>query len=63
MEVRKCSVCLLVGKPAPDWNGTAVFKGDFQELKLSDFKGKEVTLLLGYLTQSVTVVSLLQEST
>ena len=31
-----------VGKPAPDWNGTAVFNGDFQELKLADFKGKEV---------------------
>ena len=29
----------VVGKPAPDWNGTAVLNGDFQELRLADFKG------------------------
>ncbi|GIY97412.1 peroxiredoxin-4 [Caerostris extrusa] len=27
-------------KPAPDWEGTAVVKGEFKELKLKDFKGK-----------------------
>lgn len=29
----------VVSKPAPDWNGTAVIKGEFKEMKLSDFKG------------------------
>ena len=30
----------LVSKPAPHWEGTAVVKGEFKELKLSDFKGE-----------------------
>ena len=29
-----------VGKAAPDWNGTAVLNGEFQELRLADFKGE-----------------------
>jgi peroxiredoxin (alkyl hydroperoxide reductase subunit C) len=34
------TVCGVVGKPAPDWNGTAVLGGEFRELRLTDFKGK-----------------------
>ncbi|KAK6986894.1 strain NMRI peroxiredoxin 4 precursor (Prx4) [Biomphalaria glabrata] len=30
----------VISKPAPDWNGTAVIKGEFKDIKLSDFKGK-----------------------
>ena len=30
----------VVGKPAPDWNGTAVLNGHFLELRLADFKGR-----------------------
>jgi len=33
-----------VQKPAPDFKGIAVVDGDFQELKLSDFKGKYLVL-------------------
>lgn len=33
-----------VQKPAPDFCGTAVIKGDFKEIKLSDYKGKYVVL-------------------
>jgi peroxiredoxin (alkyl hydroperoxide reductase subunit C) len=32
-----------IGKPAPDWNGTAVVSGSspqFKDVKLIDFKGK-----------------------
>ena len=30
---------VAVSKPAPHWEGTAVVKGEFKELKLSDFTG------------------------
>jgi len=33
-----------IQKPAPDFVGTAVVKGDFQDIKLSDYKGKYVVL-------------------
>ena len=35
------SLFLTVGKPAPDWNGTAVVEDPplFKEIKLLDFKG------------------------
>ncbi|XP_035215658.1 peroxiredoxin-4-like isoform X2 [Stegodyphus dumicola] len=29
-----------ISKPAPEWESTAVVKGEFKELKLKDFKGK-----------------------
>jgi peroxiredoxin (alkyl hydroperoxide reductase subunit C) len=36
---------VLVGKPAPDFNATAVVDGDFKKnFKLSDFRGKNVVL-------------------
>lgn len=34
----------IVGKPAPEFAGTAYHKGEFEEIKLSDFKGKKVVL-------------------
>ena len=37
---------VLVGKPAPDWNGTAVVNGEFVELRLADFKGDRPTSFL-----------------
>ncbi|CAB0033400.1 unnamed protein product [Trichogramma brassicae] len=30
----------VIGKKAPDWEGTAVVNGEFKELKLSQYKGK-----------------------
>lgn len=33
------SSTLIVSKPAPDWNGTAVVDGEFKELTLKDFRG------------------------
>jgi len=33
-----------IQKPAPEFSGTAVVKGDFKEIKLSDYKGKYVVL-------------------
>jgi len=33
-------IFFIVSKPAPDWNGTAVIKGEFKDIKLSDFGGK-----------------------
>lgn len=33
-----------VQKPAPEFSGTAVVKGDFKEIKLNDYKGKYVVL-------------------
>lgn len=35
---------LQISKPAPDFSGTAVVKGDFKDIKLGDFKGKYVVL-------------------
>ena len=37
-----CVCVCVVGKPAPDWNGTAVVNGEFLELRLSDFKGRKI---------------------
>lgn len=34
----------LVQKPAPDFKSQAVFKGDFKEVQLSDYKGKWLCL-------------------
>nr|QUE28174.1 bas1 [Sahlingia subintegra] len=34
----------LVGKQAPDFNGKAVFDQEFQNVKLSDYKGKYLVL-------------------
>jgi len=31
-------------KPAPEFSGTAVIKGEFKEIKLADFKGKYLVL-------------------
>jgi len=42
-EVYSSKVKIL--KPAPFWSGKAVVKGDFVDLKLSDFIGKYVVLL------------------
>lgn len=33
-------IFILVSKPAPHWEGTAVVNGELKDLKLSDFKGK-----------------------
>ncbi|XP_075715213.1 peroxiredoxin-2 [Rhinoderma darwinii] len=33
-----------IGKPAPDFQATAVVNGEFKELKLSDYRGKYVVL-------------------
>ncbi|KYM94448.1 PREDICTED: peroxiredoxin [Cyphomyrmex costatus] len=33
-----------IQKPAPNFSGTAVVKGDFKEIKLSDYKGKYIVL-------------------
>ena len=35
---------ILVSKPAPDFEGTAVINGEFKDLKLEDFKGKYLVL-------------------
>jgi len=35
---------LQIGKPAPDFSGTAVIDGSFKPISLSDFKGKYVVL-------------------
>jgi peroxiredoxin (alkyl hydroperoxide reductase subunit C) len=34
----------LVGHPAPDFEASAYFEGGFQNIKLSDFKGKWIML-------------------
>jgi len=34
----------IVGKPAPEFAGTAYHNGEFKEVKLSDFAGKKVVL-------------------
>nr|AFZ78681.1 peroxiredoxin [Coptotermes formosanus] len=35
----------VISKPAPDWEGSAVIRGEFKQLKLSDYKGKYLVLL------------------
>lgn len=37
-------MAVLVGKQAPDFTAKAVVDGDFQDLKLSDFRGKYVVM-------------------
>lgn len=37
-------MAVLVGKKAPEFCATAVVNGDFKEVKLSDYKGKNVLL-------------------
>jgi len=36
--------CPEIGKPAPEFAGTAVVDGSFKDIKLSDYKGKYVVL-------------------
>ena len=36
-------MAVLVGKQAPDFKADAVVGGDFQEITLSEFQGKNVT--------------------
>jgi peroxiredoxin (alkyl hydroperoxide reductase subunit C) len=33
-----------IGKPAPDFTATACIKGEFKDVKLSDYRGKKVVL-------------------
>jgi peroxiredoxin (alkyl hydroperoxide reductase subunit C) len=40
--------CLRVGQAAPDFNATAVFDQEFQELKLSSYKGSKYVILFFY---------------
>jgi len=44
LSSRLCSSWPQIQKSAPDFCGTAVVKGDFKEIKLSDYKGKYVVL-------------------
>ena len=37
-------MCATVGKKAPDFEAAAYHKGEFKNIKLSDFKGKWVAL-------------------
>ncbi|CAI8048679.1 Peroxiredoxin-4, partial [Geodia barretti] len=41
-----------VGKPAPDWNGTAVLGGEFRELRLTDFKGRALRKTFALITST-----------
>lgn len=36
--------CPAIGKPAPDFAGTAVVNGEFKDIKLADYAGKYVVL-------------------
>ncbi|EEB06160.1 thioredoxin peroxidase Tpx1 [Schizosaccharomyces japonicus yFS275] len=45
---------LRIGQPAPDFKGTAVVNGSFEEIKLSDYKGKWV--FLGFYPMDFTFV-------
>jgi len=36
--------CPQIGKPAPEFKGTAVVNGEFKDIALSDYKGKYVVL-------------------
>ncbi len=44
MTDQGCNAVAQVGKPAPDFTTTAVVDGQFKELKLSDYRGKNVVL-------------------
>ena len=48
IDIDSCPCMVAVGKPAPDWNGTAVVDGDFKEIRLSDFKGKALLPSIHY---------------
>lgn len=39
-----CQPRAQVGKPAPDFKATAVINGQFKEIKLSDYRGRNVVL-------------------
>jgi alkyl hydroperoxide reductase subunit AhpC len=39
-----CQPTAKVGKPAPDFKATAVVDGQFEDVKLSDYRGKNVVL-------------------
>jgi hypothetical protein len=41
---RSVKMTAQVGKPAPDFEASAFVKGAFQNIKLSDYKGKWITL-------------------
>jgi peroxiredoxin (alkyl hydroperoxide reductase subunit C) len=38
------AMTVQVGKPAPDFEASAYVNGDFENIKLSDYKGQWVTL-------------------
>lgn len=40
----RTEMTVQVGKPAPDFEAAAYIDGDFKNVKLSDYKGKWVTL-------------------
>jgi len=44
MTIQSNQQVSLVGKQAPDFNGQAVFDQEFQNVKLSDYKGKYLVL-------------------
>lgn len=37
-----------IGKPVPDFRATAVVDGNIKDIKLSDYRGKALLLLLGF---------------
>lgn len=39
-----CSPTIRIGKPAPEFTATAVVDGQFKQVKLSDYRGKNVVL-------------------
>jgi peroxiredoxin (alkyl hydroperoxide reductase subunit C) len=41
---REVAMIAQVGKPAPDFEASAYVNGGFENIKLSDYKGKWVTL-------------------
>lgn len=44
MTEQTCPSCVRIGKPAPEFTATAVVDGQFKEIKLSDYRGKNVVL-------------------
>ncbi|XP_054578138.1 peroxiredoxin-4-like [Eptesicus fuscus] len=40
LESEELADNVMISKPAPYWEGTAVINGDFKELKLTDYRGK-----------------------
>ncbi|XP_006257013.1 peroxiredoxin-4 isoform X1 [Rattus norvegicus] len=39
-ETEELQETVMISKPAPYWEGTAVINGEFKELKLTDYRGK-----------------------